>query len=1648
MTQRPCSDEERIRQALHDHQQSNIPISDHDLGLLQDIFPSLLRGTQTQRPGNQNQRPSPDKELIKQVLHDRQRSNISNPIADHESSLLVNSPGQEQSVGRMNQSFSRTKIAASLPHSEKNIMDDAKKQLFMEQEDEEDFLVGKHHTLLQALSEQQHELKRLETKQRELIQLKEQAEERLADANESAARTIQAVSNDGTPKKMHSKYNMREIPHEIEQVKEGNLSLVEYDESDNEEDIEEFEPLTLDSNQFDVLQKKLADLNKRQKDLEQKSKNNQNIANNSFKQVNISSEQEEEEEKEAGYEKTGHATETDYEELCGKVEELRERKQYMDQLLSYYSLLKDSNSESKELIDDKSVLTKSQEQFGEPSERDRELLDNINSFQARAQPTEEELNYLNKQRESHNKQGHNNKDHKKKQKKKKDPTKQKEKPIVIEEINTPGVEAVIIEEYTDARHGDQGLDSFINQGLRDKQELEEKIRRQKENEEQKMSGIQAMRDQLSRIQVEMGTMSFNDTDSHEDISSKLAGLENTRNRVKELRERLSLFEESDVEKAAVPAPASDEEKLQALLRAQEKLKHLHMLASKVKEARAGGQGIPAEVLNEISLIVPKDQESAEEDDESIAEESEEIEEQNTSTDERLSALLRRKLELETVQNELKQLRDQQKLLSNMEQTNGIEGSRVVPECDRELLWESLREKQAAQLDRLKKSEPKYDGDSNDGFTTRATWGGSSIRSVETADLMAAERDDIEGGQYPDKTIDSEEEKEGDTKEARDARLLYEIETNYWIEHCKQLSKQLAERTHTIHVLLGDKPARRSQATEDHVDGKPELYARIEQLTVENDALHSELNEVYGMDAFQDGVPGKRRAGNHGDRAGNHGDSEFSTPNEKSRAYHERSYADKTYSNYSGYSGYSTPYSPNPHRNFRKPVTPSAFPQYPMGPWHSHYNPYMPPPPPPPPHPSYYYPYHHPREFTPHSEYSASPGAGGHFGGMYPPSQPDQYHYPDPSHHTGPHGSRWPFFPSFYEPSFYETPPTDPNSPFVTRAEEKKSEKQKNGEQNKNSKNVSFSLSQIKTSGDTISTQYPTPRKHEAYKKLAESSNTTPKEDDVIRVDDDVISVSSTDSSVSLQIVDEVEGDPEEKGTGRSAFEGLQNTVYSEVASLISANETRPHYLIELVRELSGLENDYLRQRHLYMLRDLRGSFLNNSQQEGQSDKKNPGSAAATWLKENNWSLFSASEATPSNNSIISDVDNEYEREASKIKDAEYDYLESVENLSSVSTSNSHPFASESLGSTAINLSSDLADVRRREEMEKRLEDVVQEVISKYGVRRSESSSAADNTSECEDTSEIESSFSLLEQEVKRVMIQVIPLLRDHMSEPLSSAIQLNIAATIIRSTASVFDNDQISENFASNLTGAMKKYEGDSVQDCAHNIIVDLSEVLFQDVNASHIIVDEDEESVEEESGDEEELVLENGHTPTPQDIRARFLASTGVGYDESDDPELEYSDTVGNEVECAVSNTQDEEDDEEEELMIVEEDEPVQPRFSETGELFSDGGDMSDIVELPVTEDESNDDVPVKELSSDNILTVEDLPCRLNIPGVVPSYRDAVVGSSPLATPLLPTDSGVGDKPENAAANGPDNLDTQAVLEVIGESTLAGNGNTIIPPP
>ena len=61
--------------------------------------------------------------------------------------------------------------------------------------------------------------------------------------------------------------------------------------------------------------------------------------------------------------------------------------------------------------------------------------------------------------------------------------------------------------------------------------------------------------------------------------------------------------------------------------------------------------------------------------------------------------------------------------------------------------------------------------------------------------------------------------------------------------------------------------------------------------------------------------------------------------------------------------------------------------------------------------------------------------------------------------------------------------------------------------------------------------------------------------------------------------------------GYSVFDTLRETIYSEVATLIANNESRPHFLVELFRELQLLTTDYLRQRALFDLQGLVARYL-------------------------------------------------------------------------------------------------------------------------------------------------------------------------------------------------------------------------------------------------------------------------------------------------------------------------------------------------------------------------------------------------------------------------------------------------------------------------
>jgi pericentriolar material 1 protein len=82
---------------------------------------------------------------------------------------------------------------------------------------------------------------------------------------------------------------------------------------------------------------------------------------------------------------------------------------------------------------------------------------------------------------------------------------------------------------------------------------------------------------------------------------------------------------------------------------------------------------------------------------------------------------------------------------------------------------------------------------------------------------------------------------------------------------------------------------------------------------------------------------------------------------------------------------------------------------------------------------------------------------------------------------------------------------------------------------------------------------------------------------------DTLSLSSAQSSVP--------GDGGGDDGDYSLFEALRESIYAEVAALISQNESRPHFLIELFRELQVLSSDYLRQRALYAIQDLVTRYL-------------------------------------------------------------------------------------------------------------------------------------------------------------------------------------------------------------------------------------------------------------------------------------------------------------------------------------------------------------------------------------------------------------------------------------------------------------------------
>ncbi|XP_036620137.1 pericentriolar material 1 protein isoform X12 [Trichosurus vulpecula] len=345
--------------------------------------------------------------------------------------------------------------------------------------------------------------------------------------------------------------------------------------------------------------------------------------------------------------------------------------------------------------------------------------------------------------------------------------------------------------------------------------------------------------------------------------------------------------------------------------------------------------------------------------------------------------------------------------------------------------------------------------------------------------------------------------------------------------------------------------------------------------------------------------------------------------------------------------------------------------------------------------------------------------------------------------------------------------------------------------------------------------------------------------------------SKTKKKTSAQL--KVRAKSAETGSDFSMFEALRDTIYSEVATLISQNESRPHFLIELFHELQLLNTDYLRQRALYALQDIVNRHISETNEKGGENAKSVNSA--TWIASN-------SELTPSESLATTDdetFEKNFEGETCKINEPN-----DVDNASTLSaSSNFEPFATDDLGNTVIHLDQALARMREYERMK---------IEAGSNLSTESSGAAATATTSATTASTLEESTKLedlgvpqalgegaavpcpridtqqLDRQIKAIMKEVIPFLKEHMDEVCSSQLLTSVRRMVLTLTQR---NDESKEfvNFfhkqlGSILQDSLAKFAGRKLKDCGEDLLVEISEVLFNELAFFKLMQDLDSNSV------------------------------------------------------------------------------------------------------------------------------------------------------------------------------------------------------------
>nr|XP_061840070.1 pericentriolar material 1 protein isoform X3 [Nerophis lumbriciformis] len=291
------------------------------------------------------------------------------------------------------------------------------------------------------------------------------------------------------------------------------------------------------------------------------------------------------------------------------------------------------------------------------------------------------------------------------------------------------------------------------------------------------------------------------------------------------------------------------------------------------------------------------------------------------------------------------------------------------------------------------------------------------------------------------------------------------------------------------------------------------------------------------------------------------------------------------------------------------------------------------------------------------------------------------------------------------------------------------------------------------------------------------------------------------------------------------FEALRETIYSEVATLISQNESRPHFLIELFHELQLLNTDYLRQRALYSLQDLVTRHL----AEKSASQEMPPLGAASWTG------GSHSELTPSESPTTSDV------EVMEEKLKKRDGAESVGNDSTVSSTNLDPFAKDDPGNTVIHLDYALAKIHKYERMKLKGDT---STAGESDLSNVEAAVAAADGGASGDVHCPQIDTQQLNQQIRAIMSEVIPFLKENMDEVCSQHLLTSLCRKVLALTQQNDESKEFVRFFHRQLGGILQDslsvFAGHTLKDCGEDLLVEISDILFNELAFFRLMQDLD----------------------------------------------------------------------------------------------------------------------------------------------------------------------------------------------------------------